>query len=188
MDRINTVNMAAGHKFQDANPSIAQYATSLDAEWFNGVQEEAVGIIEADGQTPTAGTYDQLLKALVNLAHPVGSTLFMHNDSFNPNTKWNWTTWTELEGVVLVGRDTGQVEFAATGDTGGEKAHTLTVDELPAHHHDLPANLVPNNVTPSSSTGDGVTAGASTTGDTGGGQSHNNLQPYLVVRMWKRTA
>ena len=27
-----------------------------------------------------------------------------------------------------------------------------------------------------------------TTDATGGGAAHNNLQPYIVVKMWRRTA
>jgi len=30
--------------------------------------------------------------------------------------------------------------------------------------------------------------GAAPVNNTGGGGAHNNLQPYIVVRMWKRTA
>lgn len=35
---------------------------------------------------------------------------------------------------------------------------------------------------------DGAAAATATNQNTGGGNPHNNLQPYIVVKMWKRTA
>jgi microcystin-dependent protein len=40
-----------------------------------------------------------------------------------------------LKGRVGVGVDTAQTEFAARGQTGGEKAHTLSITEMPSHTH-----------------------------------------------------
>lgn len=41
--------------------------------------------------------------------------------------------------------------------------------------------------TANQSSNPGINSGY-TTDNTGGGGAHNNLQPYIVVRMWKRTA
>ena len=38
-----------------------------------------------------------------------------------------------LSGRVVVGKDSGQSEFNTLGETGGEKSHTLTIDEMPEH-------------------------------------------------------
>ena len=40
-----------------------------------------------------------------------------------------------LKGKVVVGVDAGQAEFNVLGETGGEKTHTLTEAETPAHDH-----------------------------------------------------
>lgn len=41
----------------------------------------------------------------------------------------------DLRGRVIGGQDAGQTEFADLGQSGGEKAHTLTIDEIPSHSH-----------------------------------------------------
>lgn len=86
-----------------------------------------------------------------------------------------------LKGKVPVGLDSNDTAFDTLGETGGEKTHTLTVDEMPSHDHEARY---------------GDTAGGDGSGyrfsnnsgrsrvaieNEGGGQPHNNLQPYLVV-------
>lgn len=73
----------------------------------------------------------------------------------------------------------------ALDDTGGEAEHILTVDELPAHAHgftqytfgvDIESVGVPDP------TGVGNPRLPESTDDTGGGEAHNNMPPFLVVR------
>jgi microcystin-dependent protein len=84
-----------------------------------------------------------------------------------------------LKGRVPVGFDASQSEFDALAETGGAKTHTLTTAEMPAHTH---SSLQLGNA--GGSTGIPVTGTVTTdttTGSTGGGGAHNNLQPYIVV-------
>lgn len=82
----------------------------------------------------------------------------------------------DLQGKIPVGKDENDTDFDTLGNTGGEKTHTLTLNELP------------NNVISTASTGanaDGYIArgGYTTDGNYnfgGQGQSHNIVQPYIV--------
>ena len=103
-------------------------------------------------------------------------------------------------------------------NTGGETTHTLTQNEMPVHSHTGTANTSGSTHThdltmqashgksgnggvPRFSDGDVWSANKTKTlsaagshthnisiNNAGGGQAHNNMQPYLVVYMWKRTA
>ena len=55
----------------------------------------------------------------------------------------------------------------------GEEIHTLTVAEMPVHHHTATATAYSFGNGPGPSTG----SAAADTGDTGGGTSHNTIQP-----------
>ena len=132
--------------------------------------------------------------------YPVGS-IYTSVNSVNPGTIFGGT-WIEYgAGRTLVGVDTTQTEFDTVEKTGGEKTHTLTVSEIPSHSHSgihwsTPTGKEWSDVnTGSSKDGYGLTVSASkisttswVTGNTGGGAAHNNLQPYITVYMWKRTA
>lgn len=120
---------------------------------------------------------------------PVGS-VFIAVVSTNPATLLGYGTWAEFgAGRVLVGRDAGDANFDTVEETGGSKTHTLSAAEIPAHTHtyDKPDAPTPTSLVGVVSTVASVTVGA-TTGSAGGGGAHNNLQPYIVVYMWKRTA
>ena len=126
-------------------------------------------------------------------AFPVGAVFIAVVDT-NPGTLLGYGTWSAFAaGRVLVGLDSGQTEFDVVEETGGAKTHTLTTAELPAHNHQI--------LRERSATTGGVTTLIARTSDTsstvdtnvftanaGSGTAHNNLQPYIVVYMWKRTA
>lgn len=147
--------------------------------------------------------------------YPVGS-IYMSTVSTNPATLFGFGTWEAMPaGRVLLAQ--GKSSWGTTynaGSTGGEATHQLTVGELPAHNHTASTNTTgnhthqfqlygPNGNTNMNFPSDFDTNYARNKGttlsagnhshtininNTGSSQSHNNMQPYLTVYMWKRTA
>lgn len=161
-----------------------------------------------DGTTKgNAATFNQLQtnieKAItamktevLKLAFPIGQPYVTQTD-VNPSTILGFGTWERVKGKVLVGLDEDDTDFNTIGKTGGEKTHTLTVDEMPKHNHELTYNNNNSAGTTSYVHATGgfgeqttdKTLGFNNIGNTGGDEAHNNLQPYRVVGyMWIRTA
>jgi microcystin-dependent protein len=79
------------------------------------------------------------------------------------------------------------------GERGGEQAHTLTTAEMTQHQHLMQASgtdgdsiLPPNDVLAQAANvyaapGSLVALVAGTSGNVGGSQAHNNMQPYLTL-------
>lgn len=116
-------------------------------------------------------------------AYPIGS-IYMSVNSTSPASLFGGT-WETLENRFLLGAGS---DYTA-GTTGGEAEHTLTVDEMPSHKHEIAASTLGTSfgsryLQPS----DGANNSTDETKYTGGGQPHNNMPPYLAVYMWKRTA
>lgn len=74
-----------------------------------------------------------------------------------------------LKGRIPVGRDTGQTEFNVLGETGGEKAHTLTSTEMPSHTHTQNAHTHAQDAHAHTQTGKYTASGAHTHQGVGGG-------------------
>ncbi len=86
-------------------------------------------------------------------------------------------------------------EFSVLGEAGGEEAHTISMQEMPAHTHPWVANSsagsqpVPggallgnaNNFIASPPDGAGGAMIAGMTTNIGGSQPHTNMSPYLVL-------
>lgn len=123
--------------------------------------------------------------------YPVGSIYITVNNT-NPSTFMGGTWERFANGRTLVGVSESESEFNTGNKTGGSKTHTLTVEEIPPHSH--AQYVTANDGTPairrdwSSDGRSGPYPQGINTGNTGGGRAHNNLQPYIAVYMWKRTA
>ena len=147
-----------------------------------------------------------LLDFIRDYTHPVGS-IWMTSGDQDPNVLFGGT-WTKIEDVFLLASG----EDVQAGETGGESAHTLTTEELPAHQH--PANgtdtssgwffpLIKSILGRSgklamtsggdrygfaSNNGFGDLLMQNQTGTAGEGHAHNNMPPYRAVNVWERTA
>lgn len=151
---------------------------------YSGAADPNANWLIADGRAINRTTYSDLFD-LVGETYGAG----------NGTTTFNIPN---MQGNVPVGLDSGQSEFDALGETGGSKTHTLSVSEMPSHQHTASSiiaglfGLIRRSVTGESrtvasvdSTGSGTEPDVLTTPGPipaqGGGQAHNNLQPYIVV-------
>ena len=150
-------------------------------------------------------TKAKLATEALELAYPVGSIYMNATVATNPGTLLGFGTWATFgAGKVPVGIDASDTDFDTAEETGGAKTHTLTLDEMPAHDHVPNRNTYgTNNLLLRRNANGANTTDATDTSvgepDIGGsnldfpeiegnGDAHANLQPYIVVYMWKRTA
>lgn len=94
----------------------------------------------------------------------------------------------DLKGRIPVGVDTAQSEFTPLGLVGGAKTHTLTTDQMPSHTHLYSTNAANAQFTTGGGTGMDIRqTNNATSSPTGGGQAHNNLQPYIALHYLIKT-
>ena len=70
---------------------------------------------------------DDITKALVNVAHPVGSVILTTDASFDPSKSYpgtNWVKWTD-----------GYLKVDETPNSTASGDYSITEEMLPAHHH-----------------------------------------------------
>lgn len=136
---------------------------------------------------------------LLNKVYPVGAIYMSVNDT--TPASFLGGTWEQLEDRFLLGCGNTYVP----GFTGGEATHKLTIKEMPSHRHRVysSSGYSGDSIGLGNSNGkymactlnggnagyyDTTKTGSNALENTGGGQAHNNMPPYLVVFMWKRTA
>ena len=126
-----------------------------------------------DGSAISRTTY-------ANLFNAIGTTYGTGDGSTTFNLP-------NLKGKIPVGYDANDTDFNTVGKTGGEKTHTLTVNEIPSHSHTV--NFTINDADYSANVyqlfgGEQTNANASyskTSKATGGSQAHNNMIPYVTM-------
>lgn len=136
------------------------------------------------------GNVDNVSKSsILQSVYPAGA-IYMSMSSTSPASLFGGT-WEQLKDrFLLAAGDTYEA-----GSTGGEAQHTLTVDEMPIHDHDI-RNVLVNSTSGIHviiGSGSGIISyspeeGLNKTNTTGRSQAHNNMPPYLTVYMWKRIA
>ena len=142
-----------------------------------------------DNSTPLSAEF---LNALLDKMYPLGKVeVFFDNLDHSDYLGFTWER--TCIGRTPVGIDTTQTEFDTIGETGGEKNHTLTINEIPTHTHPFyyaaengsgwGINLNWSSKVPGGLSDPGAGQGI---GSRGGNQAHNNLQPYQVFAFWKR--
>ena len=156
------------------------------------------------GSSTTQIATTAFVTAALSAVYPVGSIYINATSSTNPATLLGFGTWTAFgAGRVMVGLDASDALFDTAEETGGSKdavvvshTHTATVTD-PGHSH--VANFVRNatgafsstsgsNLTNVANTNTAVTDISVANSTTGVSGTNANVQPFIVVRMWKRTA
>ena len=151
---------------------------------------EVILIEESDFE---GGSNAILPSQILNQIYPIGS-VYISVNNVNPSSLFGGTWEQFAAGRTLVGIDTSDDDFKTVEKTGGEKEHTLTVNEMPSHSHPLNGSTDYVGID-----GTGGTAyGEMRDGNSlrwkigqqskGEDQPHNNLQPYITCYMWKRIA
>lgn len=155
---------------------------------------ELVTVTNGGTGASTAAAARQNL-GIMDAVYPVGS-IYMSVNNTSPATLFGGT-WEQIKDKFLLSAG----DSYTAGSTGGEAAHTLTEAEIASHRHSV--NQFPisydysispggdlNGLVIGTKAGSGATLQvfAHNTNTAGSGQAHNNMPPYLVVYVWKRTA
>ncbi|WVX87467.1 tail collar fiber protein [Vibrio phage EniLVp02] len=166
----------------------------------------AINTIETlSGVSTMAGGYFTS-RAMLNM-YPVGS-IYISVSPTNPASVFGGSWSAFGEGRVLIGAgttqdDRGEYKTFTNGQTGGAYNHLLTEAEMPEHKHAGWGEYQDTGVY-AQGLGFGIAKqyGRNNVGQkrhdfdnwlyysspVGGSQAHNNMQPYIVVYMWRRTA
>ena len=192
------------------NGQVLKRDASGNAIWSTDTNTTYTEITEAEIDAGTSSTLRTItgrrwtymfdsVKAWVNTAistaigqnvYPVGSLYFNADNPDNPGTLLGFGTWEPYaEGRVPVGKAASGT-FSTAGATMGAETHTLTIAEMPSHNHGVSQTGTfgtSGNAEYYLSNNQNLSGGKKT-GPAGGGKAHNNIQPSVVVYIWRRTA
>ena len=179
--------------------------TSIVVEDITDIRPMHLTQLATTGDPSRAGLVT--VSQIVDLICPVGRSI-LDTTGVNPSTQYPGTTFVQTHrGRAVFGEGTSDQVFAGAA-TGGASTHQLTQAETPVkshshgitdpgHTHGISASVTDgglnnthdsgdptgfNELTQSNTTGISVNAQGDASAD-----AHNNLPPYEVLYVWKRT-
>lgn len=187
LDNVSFANTITQH-----TTDIAQLSTATN----NMSSVDITGLIERcnDLQSQINNINSQKIQL------PVGFVICLGSKDSSEDSKDSYTesevnelfggTWIRFaQGRMLIGSEEG-TDYENVQVTGGEETHTLTIDEMPSHNHNITITHTTSNPDNSKVYRGGQTNETSTLTDVidyvGGSKPHNNMPPYIVVDMWKK--
>lgn len=187
----------------EQNLTMRQFA-ELMVENISTMQKDIKKLTEKDTEIERSiekseDSLDGKISAYWKTIYPVGS-IYVSVSATSP-AKLFGGTWSQIQDRFLLAAGSSY----AAGRTGGEAEHKLTTSEMPSHSHNksngtaVALNGASGKVARSQvAKGEGVYAFTASdidslsyggnTATAGEGKAHNNMPPYLVVYVWKRTA
>ena len=124
--------------------------------------------------------------------YPIGSYYWSSNNK-SPSEIFGGS-WTKINGRFLFASDNNH----SVGEMGGEERHYLTINEIPSHSHTY--EKFRYDITHAGSGNYHIHGEyfpyakkdydyyrTESTTSIGGGNSHNNMPPFLTANCWKRT-
>jgi hypothetical protein len=187
---FNAIATAVNSKADSASPALTGTPTAPTA---------------SPGTNTTQLATTAFVQTALQALHPVGSIYINATNSANPATYFGFGTWVAFgAGRVMVGFNASDPLFDTAEETGGSKdaivvSHTHSITD-PGHTHEQDGNIGPFFLYSGGGGNPGigqplqanVDVSTSTTGitvnSTGSSGTNANLQPYITVYMWKRTA
>ena len=146
------------------------------------IQQKVKKSLSASSARTSGGSAGMSLQSV----YPVGA-IYISTADTSPGTLFGFGTWEQIKDRFLLAAG----DAYAAGATGGAAEIALTVNEMPEHNHGLHfSGAVGPYASPVYGDGSSQEWGYSpnTVSNSGGGQPHNNMPPYLAVYMWRRTA
>ena len=156
----------------------------------NAVKAE-INAVKDETKAEIKAVKDEIKRTTTHVGQIILSTTLNTADKVKNIYGGNWEAFGA--GKVLIGAGSNGGRSFTAGSTGGEYTHTLTINEMPSHTHTVTDWYFERNQGDQlgNTHGDellGNTHTTSTTSASGSGQAHNNMQPYVVVYMWRRVS